>query len=198
MSGIYSILNKRNGKIYVGQSVDCSRRLRHHRNHLRKNTHHNQHLQSSWNKYGEDAFLFGMLESCPNEKLNENEVWWINYFDSTDSEKGYNLEEGGISDYKMSDEVKEKISTSHKGRPNTISHKLSTSKTLTSTGIFRVSKHFSSRYKQGYCWRYQYYENGKRKVISNIDLDKLKEVVISKGLSWYEFSTNEEDSKCQS
>ena len=51
-SGIYQILNKVNGKSYVGQTDDFEIRERNHRNSLRANKHFNKHLQSSWNIYG--------------------------------------------------------------------------------------------------------------------------------------------------
>lgn len=38
--------------------------------------------------------------------------------------------------------------------------------------------------KQGFSWLYQYYENGKHKSITSINLLKLKEKVISKKLKW--------------
>ena len=182
------ILNKANGKIYIGQSIDYKRRLKHHKNALMRNAHHNQHLQSSWNKYGKSVFEFALLEPCSVENLDESEVWWIDFFDSTNDKKGYNLENGGSSNYNCSESTKQKIGNSQKGSKHSFNHKLKTSKSLSSTGLFRVTKHYSSNYTQGYYWRYQYYVNGKRKVISSIDLEKLKEKVISQGLEWYDIS----------
>ena len=54
------------------------------------------------------------------------------------------------------------------------------------TGFFRVYKHKDSRYKQGFHWVYQYYEGGKQKAITSVDIDKLKEKVLDKGLEWRE------------
>lgn len=86
--GIYSILNKANGKIYVGQSVDVQRRFSEHKKHLRKN---------------------------------------------------------------------------------------------------RVSKSIEPTCKQGFIWRYIYYdENDTKKSINSVDLVKLKDKVISHGLEWRE------------
>ena len=45
ISGIYKIINKTNGKYYVGSSVDVFRRWNSHLNHLIKNKHNNTHLQ---------------------------------------------------------------------------------------------------------------------------------------------------------
>lgn len=62
--GIYSILNKINGKVYLGSSKDISIRFADHRYRLRHNTHTNSRLQRAWNKYGEDAFDFSIVEKC--------------------------------------------------------------------------------------------------------------------------------------
>jgi group I intron endonuclease len=61
--GIYTIKNKVNGKVYVGQSISLRKRKHDHFRALRTNTHYNTHLQSSWNKYGEDNFTFEVVES---------------------------------------------------------------------------------------------------------------------------------------
>lgn len=109
MGAIYSILNLIDGKIYVGQSVNPNKRKTDHFRALRKGVHHNAHLQRAWNKYGEDAFEFNILENCTDDKLNDNEIWWISYFDSTNRDKGYNLESGGNSGYTVSEETRAKF-----------------------------------------------------------------------------------------
>ena len=106
-SGIYSIINKENGKLYVGLTGNIETRRSKHFSLLRHNKHFNRHLQASWNKYGEEAFEFNVLEYCPIDKLSENEDWWINYFDSTNSDNGYNLREGGHSNFHLSESTKQ-------------------------------------------------------------------------------------------
>lgn len=65
--GVYKIVNTKNKKIYIGSTTDSfKRRLRTHINKLRINKHPNSHLQSSWNKYGEDVFEFQILECLEN------------------------------------------------------------------------------------------------------------------------------------
>ena len=57
ISGIYKIVNKINGKYYVGSSKDViNYRWIHHKRALRSNRHKNDYLQNAWNKYGEDNF----------------------------------------------------------------------------------------------------------------------------------------------
>ncbi len=61
-SGIYKITNTVNGKTYVGQSSDLAYRNRKHFASLRGGYHGNSHLQRAWDKYGEEAFRFDVLE----------------------------------------------------------------------------------------------------------------------------------------
>lgn len=60
--GIYYIKNTVNGKLYIGSSVDIQSRWHHHRSALRHGKHTNPKLTNGWNKYGESAFEFGVLE----------------------------------------------------------------------------------------------------------------------------------------
>jgi len=69
-SGIYQIRNKSDGKVYVGSTVDFNKRwVSGHRRLLRRNKHCNRHLQSVWNKYGEENFVFEMLEEVKDKTL---------------------------------------------------------------------------------------------------------------------------------
>ena len=58
ISGIYKIVNKVNGKYYVGGSKNIHKRWLEHKGLLRRNIHDNGHLQNAWNKYGEATFDF--------------------------------------------------------------------------------------------------------------------------------------------
>ena len=58
-------------------------------------------------------------------------------------------------------------------------------KTRNNTG-FRVSKQSCDRTKQGFTYRYIYRKNGKQKRIESVNIDKLKEKVLSKNLEWKE------------
>ena len=57
-SGIYKIVNKIDGKIYVGQSIHLEKRKNEHFKELINNKHQNQHLQYAFNKYGINNFDF--------------------------------------------------------------------------------------------------------------------------------------------
>lgn len=63
MACVYQIKNLVNGKFYVGSTIRISRRRRYeHFGELQRNKHSNSHLQSAFNKYGKDSFLFIVIE----------------------------------------------------------------------------------------------------------------------------------------
>lgn len=116
--GIYSITNKVNGKRYIGQTYNFNYRWMRHRSYLKHNTEHNAHLQSAWNKYGEENFEFEIIEKCSFNELDDKEIYWINYFDSKN--KGYNFADGGLGykGYKHSPEEIMKMRMIQKPKPN--------------------------------------------------------------------------------
>jgi group I intron endonuclease len=67
--GIYKIINVVNNKFYVGSAVNFSRRKARHFSELRHNKHNNRWLQASWNKHGEQAFVFAIVEEVQDKAL---------------------------------------------------------------------------------------------------------------------------------
>jgi group I intron endonuclease len=78
-SGIYKIENTITGDCYVGSAVDFAARWRLHRWQLKNNKHHSQFLQRVFNKHGEDALVYSILEETERDKtvLFERESHWI-------------------------------------------------------------------------------------------------------------------------
>lgn len=75
---IYKIVNTVNGKFYVGSTTNTRERFRTHRNRLRGNRHHCGHLQAAWNKYGENSFIFHVVETIPDgQSLQDAEDVWL-------------------------------------------------------------------------------------------------------------------------
>ena len=76
--GIYKIINVINNKFYVGSAVDFTARKRRHWWALRSQRHANKHLQAAWNKYGEAAFRFVIVEELSeNADLVAAEDVWL-------------------------------------------------------------------------------------------------------------------------
>lgn len=85
IAGIYGIMNKVNGKVYVGQSSSIGNRWGVHMYRLSHNSHHCAKLQADWNLYGAIAFTFEILEVVPNaENMNEAERVWFDKYDADD------------------------------------------------------------------------------------------------------------------
>ena len=109
MIGIYGIHNIANNKWYVGQSQDIRKRLNGHKNLLKKNQHHNKHLQRSYNQYGETSFEYEILELCTIDELDDLETKWIDV--KMSKKNGYNMTNGGggTRGFHLAEETKEKI-----------------------------------------------------------------------------------------
>jgi|688.fasta_scaffold116147_3 group I intron endonuclease len=91
MKGVYQIKNIVTGKVYIGSSIEIETRWRKHRDLLNKNIHHSPYLQSSWNKHGEESFIFEVIEEIFDEKqLLTLEQKWIDIKSSFEREFGYN------------------------------------------------------------------------------------------------------------
>ncbi len=69
MTGVYSITNLFDGKIYVGSSSrNIETRWKTHVNRLERRSHDNYRLQVAWVRCGREAFSFEVLQLCgPDE-----------------------------------------------------------------------------------------------------------------------------------
>lgn len=91
MTGIYSIKNLVNNKIYIGSSNNITTRINQHFNNLKNNKHNNKHLQSSYNKNGVENFSYEILEVFEN--IDRNELFKIeaDYLEKYNIDNLYNL-----------------------------------------------------------------------------------------------------------
>jgi group I intron endonuclease len=93
VSGIYAIVNRNSGKLYVGSAVHFHDRWREHRHHLAKSKHHSRYLQRAFDKEPE-GFYIEIVEEIQNADKNtllEREQFWINFFKSYLPQNGYNI-----------------------------------------------------------------------------------------------------------
>src|SRR5436189_4881922 len=91
-SGIYKIVNKANGKLYVGSALNLRKRCNTHFNFLSKKIHSNRFLQNSYNKHGKEIFEFAVIEFVDDPSLLIiREQFYIDTYKSFDRLKGYNI-----------------------------------------------------------------------------------------------------------
>jgi group I intron endonuclease len=112
-SGIYKIECIINNKIYIGSSNNIHRRKIEHMSSLKRNKHFNKYIQRSWNKYGEENFMFEILENCEVEKLIEREQYYI---DTLKPELNTVLSAKPRRNIKLSEEELHRIKTMNIGR----------------------------------------------------------------------------------
>jgi group I intron endonuclease len=74
---IYKIINAINNKFYVGSAVNFQKRKARHLWRLKRGDHANKHLQAAWAKYGEQAFVFVIVQEVPEgeDLLAAENVW---------------------------------------------------------------------------------------------------------------------------
>ena len=115
---VYQLRNIVNGKVYVGSSTDTKGRFRGHRSHLRGGYHPNKHLQSAWNSYGEDKFVFEIIEQITPDQIVVCEQKWIDKTNCTDERFGYNNNPSSVSrlGVRASEKTRIKCSVAQKKR----------------------------------------------------------------------------------
>jgi len=141
--GIYQIRNLVNGKIYIGSSNNILKRWMDHKRDLKFKKHHCQKLSRAWNKYGEDNFIFEIIEQCSMDNLFSREQYWMNlklYADSNDRRFhnfGYNDNRIANRPPKVdwtgrqhSEKTKRKISLSKKGKKLSDEHRTNIGKAV--------------------------------------------------------------------
>ncbi len=105
----YLTQNQANGKIYIGQTIKDNP------DYLGSGVQ----IVNAVKKYGKENFKRETLETCYSRKeLDESEIYWIDFFGFPNNDSLYNVVAGGgsISGYTFSEETKNKISNSLKGK----------------------------------------------------------------------------------
>lgn len=96
--GVFQIINRVNGKVLVGSSVNLRAALNRFKAELKMGSHRNKVLQNEWKQFGHENFQFKQLEILepaddpaydPAEDLRVLEKLWIEKL-SPFGDKGYN------------------------------------------------------------------------------------------------------------
>ena len=138
LSGIYAIIHRETGMVYVGSSVNVWVRLRAHIGDARRGTV-NTPLYRAIRKYGADAFDFEVLERCDKSQLVSREDFWIRFYNAA-SVAGFNVKKSAVENHgfsisestrarlsissrNSSPETRARISAANKGRKFTAEHR---------------------------------------------------------------------------
>jgi group I intron endonuclease len=123
---IYQIINIQNQRVYIGQTKNYNSRFRQHKNKLLSNKHNNLILQTDFNTYTDENFIYQVVECCldlTQDYVDSREQYWID-----NSSKVYNVVKIITRRFwpscslnrrigvKLSEETKQKLSDSKKGK----------------------------------------------------------------------------------
>lgn len=115
ISGIYRIVNKVNGKCYIGSTKNLHHRWSVHKHRLSLNQHHSIILQRAWNKYGQINFKIELIEVVSPKNLLQKEQEFIDKL-----KPAYNVGSVGggdnVSQHPNLDQIRKKHSENSKAR----------------------------------------------------------------------------------
>jgi group I intron endonuclease len=97
--GVYKIKNIKTNKNYIGKSVDIERRFRKHLATIRYNNEHKKgsicfDFVTDARTHGIESLELQILEEINIKDENlfaEKELYWINFYESCNQNKGYNI-----------------------------------------------------------------------------------------------------------
>jgi group I intron endonuclease len=113
MTGVIYKITNPTGKIYIGCTIDWKRRFSEYR---RLSMVGQRKLYNSLKKYGYENHIFEIIEECEENILHEREIYYINHYNCI--AEGLNIRLGNRNG-RLTEETKQKISESLKGRPVT-------------------------------------------------------------------------------
>lgn len=202
--GIYGYQNVKTGKIhYIGQTIKKFKRRDSEHRRIKRKYLCDKKLQAHPKEYKMIPLLKFRIGVITNEELNYYEREFIKFFNTFHDNDNdcWNLSNGGkactiskatkkkISEANKgkthTESIKRKISEANKGKTFTEEHKRKISETNNTSGYYHVDKHRRSDCKQGFMWRYHYYDNSKRKDIARVNIKDLEKEVKARGLPWY-------------
>lgn len=96
--GIYKIINRQNGRVYIGSTKQLKNRFKSHKASLTNNRHSNRFLQADFNKCGKENFIFEILEIVEDNKekrLLKEDVYISQYYDN--QQNCYNFQKTATS-----------------------------------------------------------------------------------------------------
>lgn len=165
--GVYCIYNSKTDNLkdcYVGSTATMGfdKRWQKHIAFANSGHHHSVIFQRAWNKYGQDAFVFSILEECLSNQCLEREQVYLD-----DIQPRYNICKiaGSQLGMKRSYETRKKMSISHLGDGNHMYGKTTT----------RLVKQRISQSRRGKCVG----EHNGRSKLTNEDVIIIRQLLMS-------------------
>jgi len=161
---VYALYCKESERYYVGQTTKpINKRWQEHI--YEANRMSDKPLYRAIRKHGAGSFKVRVIEECDLTLLDERETYWIKHYNSFS--EGYNQTDGSGGHYRISDEVKQKISDSMIGKEKSLEHASKISESLK-----RINHTFKIR------------GDGKhsRRKIKTINVDTLEETIYESGV----------------
>ena len=143
MRYVYKITNLVNHKVYIGQTYDFAQRKAGHL-YASKDLTNERPLYRSMRKHGVENFSFDVIDECVDDLIDEREKFWISHYNSTNLDKGYNLESGGKG---CTDITRQTLSEALKGNTHCVGRVASseTRDKLRKCGQITTERRFGSR-----------------------------------------------------
>jgi group I intron endonuclease len=121
MAGVYAISGRNNDGLYIGASTHLDLRPYQHFHALRTQQHYCPKLQEAWNYYGEQNFVFLILEPVGNAyNLPDREQEWMNRYAQDCEHELYNasliVPKRRVFTHSLSEETRKKISKAMMGK----------------------------------------------------------------------------------
>lgn len=119
---VYTVTNRLDGCVYIGQTKNTYQRWIMHRyegRQLRQRRRKISPLYLAMNEHGESAFEFSPIEWCKSEDdADKAEAYWIDWYQSRDPARGYNVSTGGAGSrgHVQTDEKRALTSAIFKGK----------------------------------------------------------------------------------
>ena len=197
-SGIYCIRNIINNKVYIGKSKNIYVRIRQHIYNLNnKSKDENRYLINSWHKYGEQNFIYFVIEylELNEELLRERELYWIENFNSTNENKGYNLRKDSSTNMIVHPKTRQLFSNKYKGKNNPNYNKHWSEEKKNNMSILKKEQYSKRIVKINKEWAYKGINNKLEKWKKNPELKNIMIEKVRKANTKYKIYQYTKDSK---
>lgn len=177
--GIYGYWDtKKECVVYIGKDSNIGINSRHVAHHSPSNYDEQQINRILQNNKGRYQYFILCDGYFSEEELNQLEKEAIAIF-NTYYGYGFNFTKGG--------DGKSVCKEDHHfyGKHHKEATRKKMSKAHNTTGFYRVTKHNESHGTQGFSWSYQYYIDGKLKIINRVCINDLEKIVRGNNLPWF-------------